>query len=214
MTGPWEDYLVAARELDECRRQAASVTATRAEQLRAARQELAAIRRRAAIGQARLLDMAARAGLPPPAIAPAGPVPPAADPVADLRAARADLDAADAALSGTDRLTQSPGSMSSWSVPARNALVYGGFALVVLVVQVVLLEVVSGQGRSLTASGCAVVLPVFGYALAWLCVGLVFRERGGTGGPTRVDRTPVLGAAIFAAAVLLICAGLGASFLL
>jgi hypothetical protein len=54
------------------------------------------------------------------------------------------------------------------------------------------------------ALGCGAVLPFFGFGLAWLTVGLVFRTRG------KVDRTVLLGAAISAVPVLLICAGFGA----
>lgn len=221
MTSLWEDYLASARELDECRRQAASAAAAQESAVEAVRRELAGVQRRAALGQARLRDVAIRAGLPPPAVLPVGPVRPAADPdqaSAALRAARAGLDAADAALSEAENPSGAV-PLAGWSPAARNSLVYGGFAFVVLIAQVILLLAVSGTATSVLAMGCAVVLPVFGYGLAWLTVGLIFH--GAKGATSRrvtgwgpVERTPVLGAAICAAPVVLICAGLGVSALL
>jgi hypothetical protein len=203
----WDDYLTAARRLDEVRRQAASVVAEQAASVQAARQELATVRHRIGLQRARLLDVARRAGIPTPALVPTGSAPEPTDPaatVAALRAARGDLDAADASIAQFDRPDLAGGPLADWPVPRRNAVVYGAFAVAVLIVQLILFFGVTGTATSVLATACSAVLPIFGYGLAWLTVGLVFRTRG------RGDRTPVLGAAISAVPVLLLCAGIGA----
>lgn len=204
MTGDaWSDYLAAAQKLDAVRRDVAASTAEQERVLRAAREELTAVRARLAPQRARLCEL----GVPGDHLVPA-PVELAAatqqtgrglvSVVAALRQARTVADGADAAISGagTGRYGASP-----W---LRNLLVYVPFGAVVFVVQVALyLAVVSPM--SVYSALCGLIMPTVAFGLGWLTVGLVFRP-----GPTgRVERTPVIGAVVCFAPVLMACAGFG-----
>jgi len=92
--------------------------------------------------------------------------------------------------------------LANWSAARRNAVVYGAVALLVLVIQVVLFVAAPSGAAAVLAIGCGAVLPIIGYAVAWLALGLLFPGNG------RVERTPWLGAAICAAPILLLCTGL------
>jgi hypothetical protein len=104
----------------------------------------------------------------------------------------------------------SPGSgVNRWRPGARNALVYGGYALTVTVMQAVLFTVVDERTLPLLAPCCLFVMPAFAWAAGWFTVGLAFR--GGRDGP-KVNRTPRVGALVCLIPDLLLCAGLGVLF--
>jgi hypothetical protein len=207
----WDDYLAAAQRLDAVRRAAAAAATGQANAVQAASQELATVRHRLALQSARLTDIVGRAGLAPPTLAPQDPAADPTDPAAAtlaLRAARADLDTADALLSEVDNPHLGHGPLAGWSPALRNLLVYGGAALVVLNIQVAMFLSVSDTAWSIAALLCGAALPIIGYAVSWLTIGRLYNGRG------RADRTPVLGAAISALPVVLLCAGLSVSALL
>jgi hypothetical protein len=108
--------------------------------------------------------------------------------LAALRQARMTADGADAALLGGGG---GGGGAAKGPRPAalRNLLVYGPFALTVLVVQIVLLFVANGSAGGAYALGCGVLLPVAAFALGWLGIGIAFPATPGE----RVDRTPLFG---------------------
>jgi hypothetical protein len=206
--GAWEDYLAAAQRLDDVRRAAAAAAAEQTAALTAARQELSGVRQRLTLQRARLTDLAARAGLPALSLVPGPPVADPPTPAAAsalLRAARADLDAADATLSQVDTGTVTRGPFPDWPQPMRNLLVYGGAAFLVLFAQLVLYFAVSGPASSVLALLCGATLPAIGYGVSWLTVGLLYGK---------VERNPIMGAAISAAPVVLLCAGISASAML
>ena len=197
----WDDYLAAAQRLDDVRRDAAAATAARTAAAQAAGQELVTVRQRLALQGARLADLAGRAGMPVPSLAPDAPVPEPPDPAAAgalLRAAVTDLDSADAALSEVDTGTVSRGPFPDLPQTTRNVLVYGAVALVVLITQLILFFVASGPAASVGALVCGAALPALGYGVSWASIGLLYGK---------VDRTPVLGAGISAAPVVLLCGG-------
>jgi hypothetical protein len=199
MMGAWEDYQNAAQRLDRVRRDAAATVAEHTAAVQAARQELAAVRQRVLLQQARITDLATRAGMPPPILNGHPPVPDPATPAAisdALRAATADLDAADAAVSEVDSASFSRGPFPDWAQPLRNILVYGGVALLVLIVQVLLLSNSTSTVGSVLALGFAAILPAAGYGVSLLTIGLLYGK---------VERNPVLGAAISAVPVVLWC---------
>ena len=201
----WNEYLQAAQRLDVIRRDAAAAVAAQRTAVQAAGQELGVVRQRLSLQQARLTDLANRAGMPVPALAPDAPVPDPPDPTtasALLRGALADVDAADAALSEVDTGTVTRGPFPDAPQTARNLAVYGSAALVVLIVQVILYFVVSGTVASVAALACGATLPAFGYGVSWLVVGLLYGK---------VDRTPVLGAIVSATPVALLCGIVGIS---
>ncbi len=74
----------------------------------------------------------------------------------------------------------------------RNLLVYGPFALAVLVVQIVLLFVANGSAGASYALGCGVLLPVTAFALGWLASGSRSRRRRASGWTAR----PLFGAVV------------------
>src|SRR5207245_2564401 len=80
----------------------------------------------------------------------------------------------------------------------RNVVVYGACALLVLIIQLVLFFVASGPAASVGALVCGAALPALGYGVSWLSICLLYGK---------VNRTPVLGAAISAAPVVLLCGG-------
>jgi hypothetical protein len=212
-TGAWEDYLTAAQRLDATRRLAATAAAEQAGVRQAATDELAAARRRLALQQARLADVTARRRVRPPVLTPteaeaAAELAPGSGPVAVLAAlhhARSTLDAADAGLTDVDR-PGAAGRLAGRPPAVRNLPVYGGFALVALVLQAVLFAATSAESLPLVAPVCGLALPLLAFALGWLTVGLVYPPPGGG----RVDRTPLVGAAAcLVAPVLLTCAGFG-----
>jgi hypothetical protein len=101
--------------------------------------------------------------------------------------------------------------MTGWPAGPRNALVYGGYSLVVLVIQLVLLAVADEQVTlPLLAPVCLLVLPAFAWAAGWFTVGIVFRPPPGA---RAVKRTPRFGAVICLLPNVLLCVGLGALFI-
>lgn len=204
----WADYLAAAQRLDAVRREAAAAVAQQVAAVTTARKELAGVRQRLTLQRARLTDLAARAGLP---ALPVVPGPPVADPpnpaaaTAMLHAARADLDAADAALSEVDTATVTRGPFPDWPQPLRNFVVYGSVALAVLIVQLILYFAFSDPQSEVPALLCGATLPAIGYGVSWLALGLLYGK---------VERNPIMGAAVNAAPVLLLCAGISASAIL
>ena len=204
----WTDYLGAAQRLDVVRRDAAAAVATQTTAVQAAQKELAAVRQRLILQRARLTDVATRGGLPVPSLAPDVPVPDPPDPAtasAMLRAAVTDLDSADAELSGVDTGNVTRGPFPDLSQTMRNVLVYGSFVLAVLISQLILYFVVSGTVASVAALACGATLPAIGFGASWLSIGLLYGK---------VNRTPVVGAAISAAPVVLLCGGVAGSALL
>lgn len=204
MMPAWDDYQAAAQRLDRVRRDAAAAVAEQTAAVQAARQELTVVRQRLALQRARLTDLATRAGVTVP-LAPDPPLPDPPGPAAAaalLRQATADLVAADALVSEVDSGTVTRGPFPDWPQVLRNIVVYGGVALLILVVQVVFYFRFASPQTEFFALVCGATLPAAGYGIAWLTVGLLYGK---------VDRTPVLGAAISAAPVVLLCLGVGAS---
>ena len=200
---PWADYLAAAQRLDVVRRAASSAVSDQAQAVQSAQQELAGVRARLAPQRSRLardLGVPEAELTPQPAelAAAAQALPPgAAGVLAALHQARATADAADASMLTAGRATQ-------WTPWMRNLLVYGPFAVAVLLVQIVLFLIVDGNDRYGWAIGWALLMPGLAFALGWLTIGFVFG-----GGPGRTDRTPLLGVVVCLAPVLVTCMGVG-----
>jgi hypothetical protein len=200
----WERYVAAAQRLDAVRRGAAGAAAEHDRIVRAAREELTAVRARLAPQHARLRELGAAAEqlVPEPGELAAGADVVGGHPtavLAALRSARATADAADAALlAGPEPAGATPPML-------RNLLVYGPFAATVFLVQLALYVAADGSSLPAYAALCGLVMPAAAFGLGWFVVGLVFPA-----GPTgRVDRTPVFGAVTCLAPVLLTCVGVG-----
>ncbi len=202
----WTDYVAAARRLDGVRRDAVTAAGEQARAVQAAREELTTVRTRLAAQEARLRE----AGVPPISLVPTPPElteatrsmasGPAAV-LAALRAARARVDAAEAALAARGLV-----GAAGWPTAARNLLVYGPLALLVPVTQLVLL-VVAGPSPALAAALVGgLVTPAVAFGVGWWVVGRLFPPGSGR----RPDRTPRLGVlvclvpAVLTSAVLLL----------
>ena len=204
----WDDYLTAAQRLDAAQRDATAAAAARTTAVQNAGQELAMVRQRLTLQAARLSGLAVRAGMPAPLLTPDAPVPEPPDPVAAsalLRAAIAEIDTADAALSEVDTGTVTRGPLPDLPQTTRNLVVYGAVALVVLITQLILFFVASGPAASVGALVCGAALPALGYGVSWASIGLLYGK---------VDRSAVIGAGVSAAPVVLLCGGIAVTALL
>lgn len=202
---PWVLYLAAARQLDGIRRSAATAVAEQTQTVQAARAELDALNRRVAVQRAALPGRGVPAADldPTPTELAAAAQAVAGGPgavLAAVRGARATADAADAQLVGAG-----PAGSAAWTPWLRNLLVYGPFAAVVLLVQLALYLTAAANVPPAYALLCGLTMPVAAFGLGWLTIGLVFR----TPGTATVDRTPVLGAVVCLAPVVVTCMGVG-----
>ena len=206
--GPWDDYLAAARQLDAVRRAASTVAGEHAATVAAARQELSSVRARLSPQRARLardFRVPESELLPQPAdqtvaMEKVAGGPPAV--LAALREARATADAADAAFVG-------PGPAGPNRPVTRNLIVYGPFAVAVLLVQVLLFLVAEPGSTSNLMLLCGLGLPLLAFGLGWATIGFVYDDEG-----VKADRTPVAGLIVCLTPVLLTCAWTGLERLL
>ncbi len=94
---------------------------------------------------------------------------------------------------------------------ARNAGIYGGYALTVLIVQLALLAALDEERvLPLLAPVCLVAMPAFAWSAGWLTIGIAPRAAPDR---TPLQRNPRLGALICLVPNLLLCGGLGVLFL-
>lgn len=199
----WADYLAAAQRLDAVRRSASTLVDEQAQTVQVAGQEVAAVRARLVPQRSRLvreMGVAEADVVPRPAETAAAAQAVSGGPAAVLAAlqqARGVADAADAAMLGSPEATP-------WTPWMRNLLVYGPFAAAVLIVQVVLYLVAASDSLPAYALLCGLMMPLLAFGLAWVTIGFVFGERG-----VAVDRTPVIGAVVCVAPVLVTCMGVG-----
>ncbi len=200
----WEEYRAATRRLDAVRREAATAAAEQQAAAQAARDELAYVRGRLALQQREWPG----AGVAPADLAPtqaelAGAAAVGRRPteVLDaLRRARPILDEADALVMGG---RARGGDLARLPAPLRNLFVYGSLAFFVLITQLVIVSLMTETPAYLPL--CGLVLPAAAFGLGYVTVGLVFPAPPGG----KVNRTPVLGALVCLASVLLLCAGIG-----
>ncbi|MDQ7906933.1 hypothetical protein RB614_20685 [Phytohabitans sp. ZYX-F-186] len=201
----WNEYVTAAQRLDAVRRGVAAAAGEQAQAARSAHEELAGVRARLAPQRAKLLAQ----GVPDAALTPspaevAGAAaamaggPPAV--LAALRHARATADAADETELGR-RPVGPRGETPAW---LRNMIVYGPFAVVVLIVQVAL-YLAADNDLVLYAVLCGLTMPAAAFGLGWLTIGLAFVPPPGE----KIDRTPLFGIAVCFAPVVATCMGVG-----
>lgn len=201
----WNEYLAAAQRLDAVRRGVAAAAGEQAQTVRTAHEELAGVRARLAPQRAKLLAQ----GVPDAALQPSpadvagaaqamvgGP----AVVLAALRQARATANAADATEHGAMPIG-SRGETPAW---LRNLIVYGPFAVVVLIVQVAL-YLTADTDLVLYAVLCGLTMPAAAFGLGWLTIGLAFVPPAGD----KVDRTPLFGLAVCFAPIIATCMGVG-----
>jgi hypothetical protein len=210
MEQAWEEYLAATRRLAVVRREAAAAAAERKAAVQAAHGELAYVRERLALQQREWPGFGvpvSELSSPPPSPrnphlqAPAAAAPGIGESPAEvldtLRRTRSMVDDADALVMGR------PSGLAGLPPPLRNLFVYGPLAFLVLVAQLVVLSLLSETPFYLPL--CGLVMPAAAFGLGFVTIGLVFPAPPGG----KVERTPILGAAVCLASVLLLCAGIG-----
>ncbi|MCO8274492.1 hypothetical protein M1L60_28230 [Actinoplanes sp. TRM 88003] len=205
--GPWADYLAAAQQLDAVRRAASAAATEHQAAVSAARQELSVVRARLAAQNTRLardLSVPSLELTPSPADRDVAAQAVAGGPSAALAA----LQQARRTAEAGDALLTESASARPWRPWARNLLIYGPFAAVVLIVQIVLYLVAAPGSVPTYALLCGLSMPVLAFGLGWVTIGFVYG-----GDPEGVDRTPIVGAIACLTPVLLTCMGVGlASF--
>lgn len=192
MTGSWQEYLDAAHRLDSVRREAAAASAAEQQALRAAREELPAVKARLALQQQRLTEFALRTGAPLDLGPTAADVQTAENAVAGgpavvlaaLRQARSTVDVADAALA------QSP--VPSPTSIRRNLTIYGAMSMAALVIHVAFIMLVDDRTKPLYAGCTAFLLTLVSFGIGWVITGMVSRSR-----------TPILGVLVCALPLVL-----------
>ncbi|GAA4679842.1 hypothetical protein [Phytohabitans rumicis] len=205
MTEAWSDYEAAARRLDAVRRGAANAAGEQTQAMRAARDELAGVRARLAPQRAKLLAQGVPEDQlqPSPADVAAAAAAMVGGPVAvlaALRRARTTADAADATEQGTAPMGPK-GETPAW---VRNLIVYGPLAAAVLLVQLAL-YLTADNDLPLYAVLCGLTMPAVAFGFGWVTVGMAFEAPAGG----KVDRTPLVGAAVCFAPVVATCMGVG-----
>lgn len=201
----WNEYLTAAQRLDAVRRGVAAAQGEQAQAARTAHEELAGVRARLAPQRAKLLAQ----GVPEAALQPApadvavaaqamAGGPPAV--LAALRQARATADAADATEHGAMPIGPR-GDTPAW---LRNLIVYGPFAVVVLIVQVAL-YLTADTDLVLYSVLCGLTMPAAAFGIGWLTIGLAFVPPP----HEKVNRTPLFGLAVCFAPIIATCMGVG-----
>jgi len=201
--GPWADYLAAAQQLDVVRRAAGQASNEHQVAVAAARQELSVVRARLAAQEAQLTqDLGVPVGelRPQPADLEVAAQTAAGSPVAALAALRQARRTAEAG----DALLREGAPTRRWRPWARNLLIYGPLAAVVLIVQIVLYLVAPPGSVPTYALLCGLTMPVLAFGLGWGTIGYVYGDES-----EGVDRTPIVGAVACLAPVLLTCVGVG-----
>jgi BMFP domain-containing protein YqiC len=188
----WRDYLAASQRLDVVRREAAAVVTSQTTALRAARDDLTAVRARLGTYHERLAEIAYEAD----AILPAQPIElPPAEPTP--AAASAAIRAAHETLNNADQLLSTLESSDDRRPYLRNGAVYGSFALVAATIQVLVFLLASETSIvTMAAIPCGLVLPFVAFVMGWLTIAL-FRPGPGE---DKVDHTSAFGAWVSALA--------------
>jgi hypothetical protein len=203
----FDDYLAQLRRLDEARRtadEAAARTATAAESLG---QRTTRLAERAAAQRTAVDDLARAARVAPPQRAASAP-PLSADPTADIATAEADLLTAATELEEARFLAHRAPWLPRWRADERNGLIYGLFALVCVVVQLLVLRNLRADdtlGAILLAAvliGC----PLGAFGLGWLTIGVAARPKIGDE-EKRLERNFRLGLVVCGSTLIVACLG-------
>lgn len=180
----WDEYLAAANAVEE------RIAAGQRDQ-----EQLTEVRVRLAAQRDTLTRLSERAGTRPPSLTPS------AQELTDARrgglpAARSALDEAEVVLGDVAAELDAGGG-----VPVlRNALVYGGYALLTLVVQVgVFVGFSETSAVSVLAMPCSLLLPFVAFGMGWLTVAMLPGPRDDEGG---TSHSAGLGMAISALSAL------------
>ena len=206
MTNAWDDYLAAARDLARLRSDDTTRGSERDTWVGARRTELADLGTNLTRQRTSLENVATVARMPLKFEPQPAPHLAGADVAEVLRGAREDAAAADALVTETDYLAHRPPLLPRWRVDERNAVIYGFYALVGLLVQVGILVAASANEDSLAGRGwvafLCIVIPLIAFAAGWLTIGVAGRPRLGDDKPVR---NPRLGLIVCLSTWLVVC---------
>jgi hypothetical protein len=210
----YREYLAALRELDTVRAAEDTAAAQRRSGRAGIDADMDRLWQRLAVQRGTLATLAADCRLPAP---PTHPQPGTVvtgmptDPVAEIRAAAGDVEDAEAGYVDARYLAHRPKLLPHWRGDERNGLVYGGFALLSLLAQVLVLATAAGTERLSEVIGQllgCLVLPFMAFAAGWLTIGAVSRpvlEVPGSDPDRKLPRNPRLGLAICLSTWLVSC---------
>ncbi|QSB05479.1 hypothetical protein [Natronoglycomyces albus] len=200
----FDDYLTAVRELDTMRRNQAETEQQRAGQAATLGEQANAIDAQVADQRNAITALAAEAKT---TVELKGPiVTPGQDPRSELAAASADLERSHQTLAQARWLAHRPPALPAWRVDERNGLIYGLWAVVAIVAQLIVLRTSGtpdGIWQVVTLSAWLVGLPLAAFAAGWLSIGVVSRPR--LGEPEKLQRNPRLGLVICASTLVVAC---------
>ncbi|MCC3763901.1 hypothetical protein K3N28_12585 [Glycomyces sp. TRM65418] len=181
----FDDYLAQLRRLDEARRSADEAAARSATATESLGERVRRLAEQAAAQRGAVDELARAARTAPPQRLPAPP-PLSGDPVADVDAAEADLEAAAVELDEARYLAHRPPWLPRWRADERNGLVYGLYALAAIVAHLVLMRVWSGLDAGDSAGtqspltlalfiGLGLLVPLLAFVIGWFTIGVVTR---------------------------------------
>ncbi|MDN3241265.1 hypothetical protein [Glycomyces tritici] len=203
----FDDYLAQLRRLDETRRSAAEAAARTASAAESLGQRTARLADQAAAQRTAVDDLARAARIAPPQRVP-NPPPLHGDPTADLDAAEADLRTAGAELEEARYLAHRAPLLPRWRADERNGLIYGLFALLCVVVQLLVLRNLRAEDTFGIVLLAAVLIgaPLGAFGLGWLTIGVAARPRIGDE-EKRLERNYRLGLVVCASTLVVACLG-------
>lgn len=209
----YQTYLAALRELNALRTDADAAVARHREATTGHSRAVDRQWQRLTEQRARLWQLADDCRLPSPDLqAPPPPPPMTGDPVVDIAAATADLDAAEEGHRRSRYLAHRAKLLPAWRADDRNGLIYGVFALLCLLVQAVVLASAAGTEQLWDLTGqflLCVLAPFVAWGAGWLTIGVVSRPILGeesTFPDGKLPRNPRLGLVICLSTWLVSCA--------
>lgn len=203
MTG-FDNYLAAVRELDAMRTAQAESKEQQVSQAATLGDKAAEIDNSIAHQREAIASLASEANVQLD-LSSVGPMP-GPDPKAELAAAEQDLEASRHIFASARWLAHRPALFPSWRSDERNGLIYGLWAVVAIVAQLIVLRtsgVPDGIMQMLIMAAWLIGLPAGAFCGGWLTVGVVARPRMGE--PEKLQRNPRLGAVICASTLVVAC---------
>jgi hypothetical protein len=196
----WQAYQRAAGELGELRATERERTGGQARTAATARKQIADLSDKLLAQQTDLTTLARALHLLAPALVP-GAAPDGQPVEARLTRVRQCLDEANIAADAADSAADAPLLLPTASPRLRNAAVYGGFSVLGLVAQLVMIglnsqKVVTSQITMYGWTCCG--FPAIAFFAGYIAVGILCRPRKSS---TPVDRTPRMGGLICVASL-------------
>lgn len=203
MTG-FDNYLAAVRDLDAMRTAQAETKEQQVSQAATLGEKAAAIDDRISQQREAIASLASESSVQLD-LSSVGPMP-GPDPKAELAAAEQDLEASQQIFAQARWLAHRPALFPSWRSDERNGLLYGLWAVIAIVAQLIVLRtsgVPDGIMQMLIMAAWLIGLPAAAFCGGWLTIGVVARPRMGE--PEKLQRNPRLGAVICASTLVVAC---------